>query len=533
MASIACIYVFVSNNRYYIGDDLSYHLNRIQGISDALKDGQKIPRIYPNINYGYGYGSPLFYCDFFLYPFVFLNFLGVSVLGVYKTIIVFYTLAAIFLSMYFSKKVFKTTASCLIGGVLFTLSNYRLYDVYNRAALGEVIALSFAPFILYSIYQTLVLKEKNHINLALSFSSLVLSHLISAVLFGFMFFIFILIFIIYNIKNKDVILHILKTIVKATALAFLLCSWFLLPMVEQIWSQDFYCFSSNSSFSSYPRIESIKIIINPFSNLNVFDILLFALSFMYLFVKKNKVITILLIFSIFIFLIMLGVFPVPKTIYFIQFMFRLNIIIYPISIIIIQYAYLECRILKPALILVVIFLIFNIFNKYSMLFNDTKNSFNINDLESFIENDDEHDYYNKRQLAGGEYLPICDNADYINGEKNIILEDIYGSCIDTTNEFNRSHTHIVFSYAGEAKFASLPLTYYKGYTVLCDNEEIDCIDDFLYKRVGFYLQPGLHRYSVCYGGTFIQHKSTLLSIISLIYVIIRCIYKREIPRNHI
>lgn len=529
----SCLYVFLSSDFYYKGDDLAYHLNRLQGISEAFKDGQIIPRIYPSINYGFGYGSALFYCDFFLYPFVLLNLIGVSILNVYKIIVVFYTAVAIILSMYFSKKVFKSSFSSIFCACLFTLSNYRLYDVYNRAALGEFIVISFIPFILYSIYQTLVLKEDNYINLALAFSSLVLSHLISSVLFGVIFFIFIIIFIVCNLKNKEILLKVIKTIIKATILAIAICSWFLLPMLEQIRSQDFYCFSFDNSFDVYPRVEQLNNLINPINGLNIFDITLLVFSFAYIFTKKNKVISIIFISSIVLFLIMIGFIPLTHHINFIQFMFRLNIIIYPLLIIIVLYICKEKPKLKVCYYLLLVLTFINLFSKYNILFNDTEKIIKVDELGHYLVYDDEKFYYNRRQICGGEYLPVCDNADYYNGEKNIILEDKLGYRVGIMNDFDRSYTHISFSYDGEAEFVSLPLTYYKGYTVLCDNKKIQCIDDFLFKRVGFYLQPGLHNYSVHYGGTLVQYASCALSILSFVFVSIRLFYKRKLTKNHI
>lgn len=527
---ISCLYVFSSKTYFYKGDDLAYHLNRLQGISDAFKDGQIVPRIYPETNYGYGYGSALFYCDFFLYPFVLLNLIGVSILDVYKIIVVFYSAVSIVLSMYFSKKVFKTTTSSILCGCLYTLSNYRLYDVYNRAALGEFIVIAFIPFLLYSMYQVLVLKEDNYINLALSFSSIVLSHLISSVLYGFVFFVFIIIFIIFNIKNKETVLRVLKTIAKATILALLLCSWFLLPMLEQIRSQDFYCFSFDSSFGIYPRVEKIKDLLNPINGINIFDIVLFIFSILYIFVKKSNPITILLAFSIILFIIMTGYIRLPHFINFIQFMFRLNTIIYPFLIIVVVYILQNRSYFKWFYFLIAFIMIINLFNKFTYLYNDYEHTIEVKDLGYYIVYDDEHFYYNRKQLCGGEYLPICDNADYLNGEKNIILEDKLGNPIDITANYNRTFTHFSFSYDGEAEFVSLPLIYYKGYTAFCDNKKIEVVDDYLYKRVGFYLEPGQHNYLLYYGGTTIQKVSMVISILAFAFII-KYINKTKITHN--
>ena len=58
------------------GSDLRYHLTRITGIADGLKGGSGIVSIYPEALKGYGYASPLFYPDLFMYFPAFLVYLG-------------------------------------------------------------------------------------------------------------------------------------------------------------------------------------------------------------------------------------------------------------------------------------------------------------------------------------------------------------------------------------------------------------------------------------------------------------------------
>lgn len=533
IAIISCIFVFLTTDKYFYGDDLSYHLNRIIGIVDAFKDGQMIPKVYPNINYGFGYGSPFFYCDLFIYPFALLNLLRVPVFTIFKIIIVFYSCLAAFTAYFFANKVFNKPSSKVLFVFLYMLSSYRLYDVYNRAALGEMIAISFVPLVLYSIYQVLYLKEDNYVLLAISFSSLVLSHLISAVLLSFIFLIFIIFFIIVNIKQGKTIIKVGLTVLKGTILAVLLCSWFLLPMIEQIQSQQFYCFSFESTFGAYPRVESLVNSLSLINGKNCFDISLFMLSFLYLFSKKNKIITLLFIISIFLFLVMVGIIPLTHHISFIQFMFRLNILIYPFLVIIVTYIYENnnIKILKVLYLIFAILFIFNSSHRIINLFTDLDRYIQINNLDYKLSYDPDQFYFNRAQLAGGEYLPVCDNMDYLNGEKNIILEDIQGNYLDTLKDYTKINTHIDFDYEGEAEFVSVPLTYYKGYVCFCDGEEIDCINDELYKKVGFYLSEGKHHYSVHYGGTKIQRNSLIISFLSILFVLFKYVYNKRIKKK--
>ena len=67
-----------------VGHDLKFHLNRFIGLAKAFEEGQILPKIYPYANNGFGYASPLFYCDLFLYPFGSLNHFGVPAVYCYK-----------------------------------------------------------------------------------------------------------------------------------------------------------------------------------------------------------------------------------------------------------------------------------------------------------------------------------------------------------------------------------------------------------------------------------------------------------------
>ena len=59
-----------------IGHDTFFHVSRIDGLAASIKDGDFLPAIYPYKNSGFGYGSPLFYCNLFLWPFALLHVLG-------------------------------------------------------------------------------------------------------------------------------------------------------------------------------------------------------------------------------------------------------------------------------------------------------------------------------------------------------------------------------------------------------------------------------------------------------------------------
>ena len=62
----------------YDGHDLFFHLNRIEGIANGLRNGQFPVRIHSSTLLGYGYAAPEFYPELFLYFPALLRNLGVS-----------------------------------------------------------------------------------------------------------------------------------------------------------------------------------------------------------------------------------------------------------------------------------------------------------------------------------------------------------------------------------------------------------------------------------------------------------------------
>ena len=74
------------------GDDITFHLQRLDALAQEFRlgiDWGNFPfRIYSFTLDGYGYGSPLFYGDLFLYPFALLASWGVSVYAAYRLMLI-------------------------------------------------------------------------------------------------------------------------------------------------------------------------------------------------------------------------------------------------------------------------------------------------------------------------------------------------------------------------------------------------------------------------------------------------------------
>lgn len=119
------------------GHDLSIHLSRIEGLKAGLLAGQFPVRMDPAIINEKGYPFSLMYSDVFLCPAAVLRILGFSLQTSYKVYVVSITAATVGITFYALRKMFRSDCAALLGTALYTLSFYRLTNVFVRAAVGE------------------------------------------------------------------------------------------------------------------------------------------------------------------------------------------------------------------------------------------------------------------------------------------------------------------------------------------------------------------------------------------------------------
>ncbi|MCR4908544.1 MAG: hypothetical protein K5985_06900 [Lachnospiraceae bacterium] len=190
------------------GHDTVFHMMRIEGIADAVLDGQFPAVIYPEAVYGHGYLGAL-YPNLFLYIPAFLRLINVSASGAYRFFYVVIN-AASFAAAYFAvKTVLKNSSFALFAGILFCLSPFRLIDVYYRSTLGECLAFLFFPLLLAGLYNILIGDEEAYLPLVIGMSGMVESHILSALYGGAICLVFCLAFLPELVK-KTRILSLLK-----------------------------------------------------------------------------------------------------------------------------------------------------------------------------------------------------------------------------------------------------------------------------------------------------------------------------------
>lgn len=539
--AVLCFMLFEDD--IFIGHDLRFHMNRIVGIKEALMDHQFPPKIYPYTNNGYGYASPIFYCDLFLYPFAILYYLGMPLVKCYKMVLVVYSLLTTCSIFFVLKKIFnKSKIAPYAGTILYVFSNYHLYDLYIRSALGELFALIFIPLVLYAIYKVLVLHKDSWVFLGVSFAFLLMSHLISFVLYCVLFAILILVFIVYNYHDLALIKKSALTVMKAIILAILLSAWYLLPMIEQMLDQEFWVNKLSEIYSLENNIASISSMYNPFTVLeddhySVIGVINIGLvlvvgQYLYIFVKKNGIISILFILSNIIILMMIGIIPIYKLdcLSFIQFTFRLYLLLYPLLVFVLVYT-LDKLNLKLGLVIVCLVMLYSVIN-LGVMNNSLRNCPDYYFLNNYTTRETIYDFtsinkdYNSTEISGAEYLPFNTINDYLRETTFIKQINVDGQYEDIIYDYDRSFTEISFTYTSDKeKLIMLPLSYYKGYQAYVldgnDRVKLDTVNVERYKKVGFYVFEGEHTYICRYEGTLIQHASMFVSLATVLVLIIK------------
>ncbi len=225
------------------GHDTRFHLARIEGIKEGLLAGQFPVRISPVFYNGYGYANSIFYGELFLYFPACLRLIGFSVIDSYNAYLIALNFFTAFICFYAGKKMFFSNAIAVTMAMLYTLSPYRLMDMYTRSALGEVTAMAFLPLIVYGVYRILTedcLKKsytRAYIPLMLGLTGIIQSHVLTVEMVAGFICMACVLFCFKTLQKKR-FLMLLKTV----GVTILVNMWFLVPFVDFMLTQDIKVF---------------------------------------------------------------------------------------------------------------------------------------------------------------------------------------------------------------------------------------------------------------------------------------------------
>ena len=216
------------------GQDLLYHLARIEALTASLRKGDFPVRLASSWFCGYGYPSSIYYGDATLYFPALLRLLGLSIYQTYKVYVFSVNFITVLISYLCFKKIYNNSDIGLLLALLYTVAPYRLYDIYHRAAVGEYTVFIFYPLIvlgLFLIYSNENKKVKKNIlyslPLASGMSGIIITHVLSAEIALFFLIITVLIF-----GKKTFRLNSLRSFAFSAGFSLIFSMGFLVPFLD-------------------------------------------------------------------------------------------------------------------------------------------------------------------------------------------------------------------------------------------------------------------------------------------------------------
>ena len=238
------------------GHDLNFHLMRIQGIAAGLKMGQFPVKIQPEWYNGYGYACSVFYGDLFLYVPALLRLLGLPLQGCYKVYVVLVQAATIGIADYAFRGIFKEEKAALAGTMLYSLSVYRLINIYVRGAVGEYTAMVFLPLLAYACVlllrkdSTKQDRRKGVLLLAGGMTGIIQCHILSAEIACIFLALVCLLYLGRLFAD-----HRIWGFVKAAVLALVVNLGFLIPFCDYMITGKFNVNAINGGWRVEPNIQ--------------------------------------------------------------------------------------------------------------------------------------------------------------------------------------------------------------------------------------------------------------------------------------
>ncbi|MEG2907892.1 MAG: 6-pyruvoyl-tetrahydropterin synthase-related protein [Erysipelotrichaceae bacterium] len=516
------------------GHDTLFHLYRIDALSHAFTNGDFFPKLFYLQNYEFGYATPLFYSNLFIYIPAIINFIGFSVVDSYKIFLFICTFMTSLTMFYSSYKLLQKKNAALIATCVYIFATFRITDVYVRGAVGEVLSIIFIPLIIYSIVDLLYRNGNRWFLLSISFSMLLLSHNISFVLMV-VFFALMLILNVRKIFNKRMLLILLKSVI----FAILFCSFFLLPMLEQ---SSIGIYEVNQYFSESTLLQTTLFFEQLFkfettfgyaghsfsmwesATLNVGFVLTFT-PILWLF-KPNKksYYSIFFIMGYILIFMTTDYFPWKYFTFlsFMQFPWRVLVLAMPLLSFVIGDLFDQEIINRRKFLLsgfIALTILIGCIQLYPVLYKDGK----VVNLEELVKKES---YYNHNELAAGDYLPYDNGIDYVNYGDYIITNNVDSDI----NDFSRRYNSMNFTIdnVNKGDFYTFPLIYYKGYSVIIRDLDGKLIENLaVYPNdQGLLSAKFAESYdfslliSIHYEGTKIQFLGGLISITTILFTIV-------------
>lgn len=508
------------------GHDSIFQLFRHNSTIVAIKDGQLIPMINPNMIGGFGYGANIFYGVLSTYIVSFINLFSTT-LGLAINFFIFCTIFLSGVFMYsFSKDILKKDKIALLASILYMIGPYRLFDIYVRGALGEVMAFMFIPLLFHGLYNILKDDGRKWYLLTIGTAGLLLSHNVST----FMAAIFAFIYLLINVKKiwkKDKILKISKALLIAVLLSLITIG----PLLEAKLSSNYMVFDNNymNTTGTFMEKNSLHLFSKPADNpLDISFLLsltMLIISFIIIWKKKNKSLIPLLLLGILSLILILPIIPwssLPNIFSIFQYPWRfLQFSLFFASITFagaVGLVYKKDK-WKTIFIISLITLTFSI----PLIKTGLDNNGIVNSVLKRNELKLRGDIARSNGTASAEYLPrnVIYKYDYL---KDRGLDPTILKGTSTIFNTNRDGTKLTFEITvSDSTTIELPYIYYPGYIVKTQDKKIKTFET-KNGLLGIKLEKGTYKVQSYYRGTTVMIASYVISITTLTvltYIIVK------------
>lgn len=222
-------------NYMVTGDDFVFHMMRIEGIAKGLQSGQFPVKMQPGWMNGYGYPVSVMYGDVLLYFPALLRVAGFTLQAAYKCYILAINGITVLSAYYCAKKFTGERKYGILGSLIFSMSAYRLLNLYFRCSVGEYTAMAFFPLALVGLHLVLhtAEKRKGQLCLIVAYTLILQSHLLSCEM--------ILLFsALYCVLQWKFFWKNLRHIISAAGITLVCNLGFLIPFLDYMNCQDLW-----------------------------------------------------------------------------------------------------------------------------------------------------------------------------------------------------------------------------------------------------------------------------------------------------
>jgi len=485
-------------------DDGGWMVIRFSAFFQALRSGEFPVRFLMRLNNGYGYPVADFLYPLFMYLSVPIHVLGINFVNTIKILLALCIVFSSLFTFLWLRKIFDDL-SALVGAVFYVYFPYHLFDVYQRGSVGEVLALSILPFILWQI-------ERRSLRwTAIGIALLITAHNTLALLFMLLIIPY-LIWKIYLSKNKKSEFNFSLI---ASLTGFGLSAFFWVPAVFDLQYTVFAKTSISNASNYFASIELIGIAAIA-TVLLVFIFLLFKK----IEIKKYQLTVVMFIVAIVsIFLAS----PLSSLLWkflpssFVQFPFRfLSLTIPAVSFLVASLISVFGQ--KKKIIISLIFLILIIISAFTYLLPKTYQNF-------------PDTYYSTNQdttTVKNEYMPkwVKVIPQKMPSEK---VQNPTGKEVIKLTKNTPSRTEFNVNLT-EQRLIQVNTIYFPGWQAYVNGEPAGILYDNPNGLISLNLNKGVNNVEVKFSETTVGHLADLVSIISIGYLLIFISARKKIDK---